>query len=180
MRRPATVSRGVMAEFASPEALIAAVDRLYERGYRRLDAFTPYPVRALEDKITPRSPVAAIMLVAGIAGALFGYGVQWWCAVVAWPLNVGGRPPHSAPAFIPIAFESAVLFAAVTGFFALLALCRLPRLHHPVFEVDGFERASVDRFWIAVDATDDAWEPDLKEKLVELGALRVTTVGGGL
>ena len=176
----ATVSRGVMGEFVSPEALLAAVDRLKELGYTRLDAFTPYPVKALEEKIAKRSPVGWLMLGAGLAGAALGYGVQWWCAVVAWPLNVGGRPVHSAPAFIPIAFESAVLFASVAGFVAFVALCRLPRLHHTTFEVEGFESASVDKFWIAVDVLDDAWHPELKDELVRLGATRVADVGGGL
>jgi hypothetical protein len=162
-----------MAEFASPDALVAAVRRLKELGYRRLDAFTPFPVKAAIDALTPPTPVPAIMLVAGLSGGALGYLVQWWCAAIDFPINVGGRPLNSAPAFIPITFESAVLFASVAGFVALLVLSRLPRLYHPVFELDGFDRASVDRFWIAIDEADDVYSRDVRDELARLGATKV-------
>ena len=131
---------GVLAEFDSPDALARAHDRLRARGYERLRSWTPYPVRSIVRQ-TPESPVPWLMLVAGLLGAGFGYAVQWWCNANDYPLNVGGRPLNSAPAFIPITFESGVLAASVTGFFAMLVVCGLPRLVHPVFTVDGFERA---------------------------------------
>jgi Protein of unknown function (DUF3341) len=104
--------------------------------------------------------------------------VQWWCNAYDYPLDVGGRPLHSAPAFIPITFESAVLAASLTGFFAMIVLSGLPRLHHPVFGIDGFERASVDRFWIGVERADPCFDETVREELSAAGALRCERVGG--
>jgi hypothetical protein len=166
-----------MAEFETPEALEKAYDALRQAGYARLDTWTPYQVRGLVRR-PPDSPIGWIMLVAGLAGGAAGYLLQWWVNVRAFPIDVGGRPHHSAPAFIPIAFESAVLASAVTGFVAMLWLSRLPRLHHPVFEVDGFERASVDRFWLGVDDTDPEFDDGVRDELTRLGALRCVRLGG--
>jgi hypothetical protein len=121
---------GVVAEFETPEALEGAYEALTRQGYTRLDAWTPYPVRSLVKAGFDGSIVAWIMLVAGLAGGALGYLIQLWVNVRAFRINVGGRPLDSAPAFIPITFESAVLLSAVTGFIAMLALSRLPRLHH--------------------------------------------------
>jgi hypothetical protein len=169
---------GVMAEFDSPEALERAYDRLEDAGYTRLESWTPYGVRGLVKRLPP-SLVPWIMLGAGLFGAGFGYVVQWWCNARDFPIDVGGRPFNSAPAFIPITFESGVLFASVTGFFAMLAFCGFPRLHHPVFAIEGFERASVDRFWIGIDEADPRFDDRLPAQLAELGALRCERVAGG-
>jgi hypothetical protein len=167
---------GVVAEFDAAEPLVRAYDRLLAIGYTRLSSWTPYPVRALV-KRPPESMVAWVMLGAGLFGAGFGYLIQWWCNGYDYPIIVGGRPLNSAPAFIPIAFESGVLAASLTGFFTMLAFCGLPRLWHPVFEVEGFERASVDRFWIGVDADDPLFDEGVRDELVRCGALRCERVG---
>jgi hypothetical protein len=167
------VHSGVVAEFETPEALERAYDALRAKGYSRLDTWTPYAVKGIVRK-GPESDVAWVMLVAALLGGAIGYFVQWWVNVSAFPIDVGGRPLHSAPAFIPIAFESAVLASAVTGFVVMLGHCGLPRLHHPVFEIEGFERASIDRFWLGVDERDPLFEGDVGEELATLGALRWT------
>jgi hypothetical protein len=167
---------GLVAEFDGPEGLERAQRRLEALGYTRLRSWTPYPVRSVVTQL-PESPVPWIMLVAGLSGAALGYLVQWWCNARDFPLDVGGRPFHSVPAFIPIAFESGVLAASLAGFFSILGLSGLPRLYHPIFEVDGFERASVDRFWIGVDASDPRFGDDVREVLESSGALRCERIG---
>ena len=166
---------GILAEFDSADALAQAHERLFTRGYRRLSAWTPYALRSI-GRTEGRSPVPLWMLVGGLLGGAFGYLVQWWCNAVDYPINVGGRPLDSAPAFIPITFESAVLAASLTGFFALLIRSGLPRLSHPLFEVEGFERSAVDRFWMGVDDADPRFEERLTEDLEKMGALRCTRV----
>lgn len=173
------LKRGLVGEFATPDALLAAAARLRALGYARLDAFTPYPVDGLDEALgLPRSRIAWVVLPAALGGAALAYLVQWWTAAVDWPLDVGGRPPHSAPAFVPIAFESAVLCGAVAAFVALLIATGLPRLWHPLFEVEGFESASVDRFWLAVDLHDPRFvSPEFERVLRESGALRIAPFG---
>jgi len=166
-----------MAEFDSPDALARAYDHLRALGYERLSSFTPYPVRGVLRRL-PESRVPWLMLGAGLLGAGLGYLLEWWCNGYDYPIDVGGRPLHSVPAFIPIAFESGVLAASLTGFFAMLGFSGLPRLHHPVFEVDGFERASVDRFWIAIDDQDPSFDDGVSDELARMGALRCERIGG--
>jgi hypothetical protein len=164
---------GVLAEFATPEALDRAFASLRRAGYTRLGAWTPYPSRSIVRSL-PESILPWIMLAAGLLGGGAGYVIQWWVNLRAFRIDVGGRPLNSAPAFIPIAFESAVLAAGLAGFFALLWACGLPRLHHPLFEVEGFERAAVDRFWLGVDDTDPRFDAGVADELAGLGALRCT------
>jgi hypothetical protein len=172
---------GLMAEFGSPEELVSAVSKLHGMGLRDLEAYTPYPLREIEPLLgIRRSFIPRAVLAMGLVGAASAYAVQWWCAVVAYPLNVGGRPYHSAPAFIPITFETMILFAALTAFLSPLLAAGLPRLHHPVFEVEGFESASVDGYWVAIGADDAKLEPESVEReLVSLGARRVVHVAAG-
>jgi len=164
---------GILAEFDSADALARAYERLAASGYRRLTSWTPYAVRSVL-RAEPRSPVPRWMLVGGLLGGAFGYLVQWWCNAVDYPIDVGGRPLHSAPAFIPITFESAVLAASLTGFFALLARCGLPRLSHPLFAIDDFDRVAIDRFWMGVDDADPRFDEGVAGELERLGALRCT------
>lgn len=168
---------GIVAEFDSPEAFERAYDRLGGAGYTRVVTWTPYPVRGI---VRPKVPLTVpwLMLVGGLLGGATGYVVQWWCNAVDFPIDVGGRPLHSVPAFIPITFESAVLAASLTGFVAMLAMCGLPRLNHPIFEVEGFERASVDRFWLGVDRSDPLFDDRLTDDLARMGALRCQRIGG--
>jgi hypothetical protein len=167
---------GLLAEFDTPDALERAYADLEREGYTRLESWTPFPLKALLRR-QGRSGIPRVMFWAGMLGGAFGYFVQWWCNAHDFPIDVGGRPPDSVPAFIPITFESAVLAAAVVGFFVLLGHCGLPRLVHPVFEVDGFERASVDRFWMGIDASDPRFDDALRDRLAALGALRCVPLG---
>ena len=173
----------VMAEFASGPALLDGVRALRTAGATRLDAFTPYQVAGLDELLgVRRSWLGWIVLAAGLAGGGAAYLLQWWINVVDYPLDIGGRPYHSAPAFLPITFEMAVLFASAAALISAIALGGLPRLWHPVFEVDGFDRATIDRFWIAVGPgdpvlTSDARDPEARRRigiaLGAAGALRV-------
>jgi hypothetical protein len=166
----------VLAEFESPEALVRAYDALLRDGFTRMTTFTPYPVKEIVTRL-PGSLVPWIMLGAGAFGGTFGFILQWWCNARNFPLNVGGRPLTSIPTYIPITFESAVLASCLAGFFVLLGFCGMPRLSHPVHAVDGFDRASVDRFWIGVDATGPYYDDDLRRRLLDLGALRCELTG---
>jgi hypothetical protein len=171
---------GVMAEFGSAAELLVAVTKLREMGLSDLDAYTPYPIREIEPLLAiKRSFIPRAVFAMGLLGAVSAYTLQWWCAAVSYPVNVGGRPYHSAPAFVPITFETAILFAALTAFLMPLLAAGLPRLHHPVFEVEGFESASVDGYWVAVGADDAKLDADAALRELEaLGARRVVQVNG--
>jgi hypothetical protein len=166
-------NRGVMAEFESEASIVSATQALLARGYRALDAFTPRPIDALQDAIAKeRSTLPRSVFVGGLAGALTGLGGQWFCNAWTDPLNVGGRPPFSLPAFIPITFELMVLFAALTAFFGVLHRARLPHLCHPAFDIEAFDRASIDRFWLFVSVEDPQFDPPVLEALLrELGCV---------
>jgi hypothetical protein len=170
----------VLAEFATPEALARAALRLRELGYSRMDAFTPYAVPVVDEALrVRRSPAGWIAFVGAMGGVAFAYVVQWAVSALLYPLNVGGRPAHAAPSFVPITFETAVLFGAGAAFVGLFALGRLTRLWDPVFDVPGFETASDDRFWLAVDALDPVVARDAVERELEgAGALRVERAEG--
>lgn len=170
MTRPA-----MMAEFESGPALLDGVRALRAAGVSRIDAFTPYEVAGLEHLLgVRRSRLSWIVLAAGLTFGGAAYLLQWWINVIDYPLDIGGRPYHSAPAFIPITFEMAVLFGGAAALISAIVLGGLPRLWHPVFEVDGFERASIDRFWVAVGAGDAALDRDrITAALTSAGALRV-------
>ena len=142
--------RGLVACFASEDELLAAVRRARAAGYTHVDAFTPYPVDGLAE-LLPRAstPIGWIVFALGVLGAAGAYALQYW-ATHDYPVNVGGRPLHSWPAFIPVTFELSVLAAATGGVLALAWLCRLPRLHHSMFTVPGFERASQDRLFVLI------------------------------
>jgi hypothetical protein len=169
----------LMAEFDSPRALLTAVSVLRARGVSRLDTFTPYRVEGLEAALgRPPSRLPWIVLAAGLAGGGGAYALEWWINVVDYPLNIGGRPLHSALAFVPIAWAMAVLCASGAAFLAAVLLGGLPSLWHPVFEIEGFERATIDRFWLAVGQG----EPNLERgrdsvALVGAGARQVVWLG---
>jgi len=151
--------RGIIACFASPEDLLAVLHRARDEGYTRIEAYTPFPVEGLDEALPhATTPMGWIMLAAGTCGACGAYALQYW-ATHDYPVNVGGRPLHSWPAFVPVAFELTVLTAAIVGVLALGWLCRLPRLHHPVFAVPGFERASQDRLFLLIRDDDPQFHP---------------------
>jgi hypothetical protein len=144
-----------MAEFESPGEILEATRRARQAGYRDMDAYTPYPVEGLADELgLPRTRVPFVVLVAGLTGAVVGFFMQWWTMAVDYPFNVGGRPGNSWPVFIPITFEVMVLVAAFAALLGMLFLNGLPRPHHPVFNVPQFARASQDRFFLCIEATD--------------------------
>jgi hypothetical protein len=168
----------VVARFGGEPALLAAVRALRAEGVAELDVHTPVPVHGADEALgLPRSVVPRIALAAGLLGAGSGYLLQWWMVGVDFPINVGGRPPHSPPAFVPVTFEFGVLFAALAIFFGLFALWGLPRLHHPVFEVEAFRSATVDGLWLSAGVAQDR-SAGLAQRLRGLGAAEVAVVEG--
>lgn len=150
---------GLMAEFENPDVLLAAARRAYEEGYRYMDAYTPLPVEGLAEALGRRRTwVPLIVLIGGLIGCLGGFYLQYWVAVLDYPINVGGRPLNSWPSFIPVTFELTVLVAALFAVFGLLALCGLPMPYHPVFNVRRFELASRSRFFLCIEARDPLFD----------------------
>src|SRR5262249_10929689 len=136
------MKHALLAEFEAPEPMLRAIYRLRELGCRELDAFTPYPIHGIDQALgQKRSPINWLVLPFWVTAAAGAYALQWFCNAYDYPLNVGGRPLHSAPAFIPITFEMGVLGASLGGVLLLFLLAGLPELYHPVFTVDGFESA---------------------------------------
>lgn len=169
------MARAVMAEFSSPDALVEALSHLKSRRYGRLDAYTPYPVDDVQDALSLRpSPIPWFVLGGAMFGGSVGYVVQWFLNAISYRLDVGGRPFHAAPAFVPITYELATLFGALVGFFAFFFLTGLPRPWHPVFEVDGFESVASDRFWLRLEHPKAGTDLDeVASELRRLGAERV-------
>jgi len=167
----------VLGEFAREHALLDAARALRARGHASLDIHSPYPLHGADEALgLKRSTVPLVALVGGVTGAVTGYLLQFYVAAVAWPLNVGNRPPHSAPAFIPVTFELGVLFSALAIFFGLLGgYFGFPRTHHPVFEVEEFRSASIDALWLSAEVDGKDAEP-LAQELRRLGARHVSIV----
>lgn len=146
---------GFLAEFNSAEALVLAAKAARQEGFRKMDAYTPFPVEGLAEEIgAGRSPIPAVMLVAGILGALTGAGLQYYSAVVDYPFNIGNRPLNSWPMFVMVTFELTVLFAGLAGVLAMFLINGLPAPHHPLFNLDRFERVSHDGFFMCIEARD--------------------------
>lgn len=168
------------AEFASAREMRDAVAALRRAGYEAIETFSSFEVPGADDERSGRmSRLGVVAFVAGVLGAVAGYALQWYVNAVSYPLDIGGRPTHAIPAFIISAFEGAVLFAAVAGFVATLVALRLPRLWQPVFEIDGFDRATVDRYWLALDLRDPRSSPESTLRdLTALAPLRVVRLEG--
>lgn len=169
---------GLMAEFDEPEELLAAAERAHDEGYRDMDAYTPVPIEGLAEAIGfRRTVVQKIVFVAGCLGATGGFMLCWWMTVVAYPHNVAGRPLNSWPAYVPITFESMVLIACLTAVIGMLALNGLPQPYHPLFNVKEFDRASRDRFFLCIEATDPKFDIEdtrgFLQSLEPLGVLEV-------
>jgi hypothetical protein len=159
---------GMMAEFDTPVALVEAAKHTYQAGYKRIDAYTPFPVEGLAEEIGfHRDEVPLVVLIGGIVGGLTGYLMQYWMSAVAYPLNIGGKPYHSWPAFIVITFEMTILFAGISAVFGMLALNGLPMPYHPVFNVPRFTRASRDRFFLVVFSSDVKYDPAATRQFLE-------------
>jgi hypothetical protein len=169
---------GLMAEFESAEALVRATRQAYVDGYRAMDAYAPFPVEELSEALGFRTrAVPLIALAGGLIGVVTGFGMQAGIHAVLLPINVGGRPLVSWPAFIPVTFEVGVLFAALSIVVGLLVLNGLPEPYHPVFNVPAFSRASRDRFFLCIEARDPRFEPDTTRRFLEgLGPFEVADV----
>lgn len=150
---------GLMAEFGNPGDLIVATRRARADGYRRMDAYTPYPIEELAEALEfHHTRIPQVVLVGGLIGCIGGFLLQYYTAVVAYPLNIGGRPLNSWPAFIPVTFETTVLAAALAAVLGMLALNGLPTPHHPVFNAERFKFATRDRFFLCIEAADPKFE----------------------
>jgi hypothetical protein len=175
---PTTPIHGLAAEFETPEAIVRAARAAHDAGYRRMDAYTPYPMEALADALHyHRTHVPAVMFVGGLVGGIVGYLMQYYLMAVDYPINVGGRPLHSWPAFIPVTFEMTILFSALSGVFGMLGLCGLPMPYHPLFHLPRFARASQDRFFLCIEAVDPNFDRERTRRfLEELGPCAVDEV----
>ena len=169
---------GLMAEFEQPEQLLEATRRAYEAGYRKMDAYSPFPVEGLAEALGRKhTAIPFLVLAGGILGGMGGYFMQWYATTIHYPLNVGGRPLHSWPAYIPITFELTVLTAAAFALVGMLSLNRLPQPHHSVFNAPGFWRASQDRFFLAVEVVDPLFDVARTRAFLEgLHAIKVMEV----
>ncbi len=159
---------GLMAEFEDPRDLVLAARRAYQEGYRKMDAYSPFPIEGLAEEIGHhRSWLPLIVLIGGIIGALGGFGFQYYLAAIVYPLNIGGRPLNSWPAFIPITFETTVLLAALSAVLGMILLNGLPRPHHPVFNVPRFELASRDHFFLCIEAEDPKFDRETTRRFFQ-------------
>jgi hypothetical protein len=159
---------GLMAEFTSPESLVAAAERAHREGYRRLDAYSPFPVEGLAEAIGfHKNRLPLLVLIGGIIGASGGFFLQYWFHVLDYPMNIGGRPLNSWPMFIPVTFELTILIAALAAVFGLLALNGLPMPYHPVFNVERFELATRNRFFLCIESRDIKFDSDATRQFME-------------
>ena len=169
---------GVMAEFDNPTALVNAARAAREKGYRKLDAYSPFPIEELSEVLDlHKNRLPLIVLAGGIVGGIVGYLMQYYVTVWDFPINIGGRPLHSWPAYIVISFETTILLAAISAVMGLLALCGLPMLYHPAFNVPRFALASRNRFFLCIEATDPLFAARATAEFLErLGAKEVSEV----
>jgi len=169
---------GLIAEFENPNELVVAAGRAREAGYRKMDAYTPYPIHELTDALGhPRTKLPLIVLCGGIIGCATALLMQWFATTVHYPINVGGRPLASWPSFIPVTFELTVLFSALAAVLGMLALNGLPMPYHPIFNAPRFALASRDRFFLCIEAKDPLFELEKTSRFLStLGARVVSEV----
>lgn len=169
---------GLIADFDTPTALVEAAEKAYQNGYRKMDAYSPYPIEELHEAMgTPHTKLPLLVLCGGVLGGLGGYALQYWTSVIGYPLSIGGKPLHSWPAFIPITYECTILASALTAVFGMLALNGLPQPYHPVFNVASFAKASSTRFFLCIEARDPNFHAENTRQFLEtLNPSEVTTV----
>jgi hypothetical protein len=169
---------GLMAEFHAPEEIVKAAEAVHAAGYRRVDAYTPYPMEEVLDALhLHKTHVPKLALAGGLLGMAGGWALQYWSSVIEYPMNIGGRPFYSWPAFIVPTFETTVLLAAFATVFGMLLLNGFPQPYHPVFNVKSFATASRDRFFLCVEAKDERFDLEkTRELLRKLGAHEVSEV----
>ncbi len=169
---------GMMAEFDSASDLVAAARRTREEGYHKIDAYSPFPVEGLAEEIGFRkNSVPLVVLIGGLLGCMSGYGLQYWVSAVSYPINVGGRPYNSWPAFIVVTFEMTILFAGLAAVLGMLALNGLPMPYHPVFNVPRFAFATRDRFFLIIFSSDAKYDAGATRAFLEtLGPRSISEV----
>jgi hypothetical protein len=157
-----------MAEFEMPDDVVAAARRTYEQGYRKIDAYSPYPIEELSEAVGfHRTRLPILVFICGVLGGLAGYMMQYYLNAVDYPINVGGRPLNSWPAFIPITFELTVLLAAFGTVFGMILMNGLPQPYHPVFNVPSFALASRDRFFLVIETADPKFDREATRQFLE-------------
>ena len=173
-----SVIYGLIAEFDDPTSLVTATERAHHEGYRCMDAYSPYPIEELHEALgSHHTKLPLIVLIGGLTGCLGGYALQYWVSVLAYPINVGGKPFHSWPAFIPVTFECTILGAALSAVLGMLALNGLPQPYHPVFNVPRFALASRNRFFLCIESKDPKFDLEKTRQFLEtLNPREVTTV----
>ena len=176
MERPSIY--GLVAEFESPTALVAAANKAREAGYRKMDAYSPVPIEELHHALGLKdTKLPWIVLGGGLTGAAAGYGLQYWASTIAYPFNIGGRPLHSWPAFIVPTFETTILFSAAAAVLGMIVLNGLPMPYHPIFNAKRFAMASRDRFFLCIESDDPKFQADETRRFLEsLGAREVNDV----
>lgn len=157
---------GMVAEFDDPTALVEAAHEVKREGYRRIEAYSPYALKDLEEIIPGRNPVPPIVLIGGLIGSLTAWSMEYYIAAIDYPINVGGRPLYSWPMFIPILFELTVLFAGTFAFVGTLALCGLPRPHFPLFNVPEFSGATSSRFFLCIEKRDPLYDSEFTARFL--------------
>ncbi len=169
---------GLMAEFDTPTEVVNAAHKAYDAGYRKMDAYTPFPIEALNEALhLKRSRVPLIALIGGIVGAVGGYLLQYWASNIAYPMNIGGRPMHTWPMFIVITFECTILVASFSAVLGMLALNKLPQPYHPVFNSPRFELASRTNFFLCIESDDPNFDAQkTREFLEQLSPTHVSEV----
>ncbi len=169
---------GIMAEFENPDEAVAAAKKAYAEGYRKMDAYSPFPIEELIEAVGHHHTVLPwVVFGGGVTGALVGFGMQYYLSVIEYPLNVGGRPLNSWPSFIPVTFEMTILFAALSAVVGMIVMNGLPKPYHPVFNVPAFAGASRNRFFLCIEAGDPKFEPEKTRKFLQgLNAVEVSDV----
>jgi hypothetical protein len=163
-----SVVYGLMAEFEDPTSLVAATERAHREGYRCMDAYSPFPIEELHHALGSKpSRLPLIVLIGGLIGCVGGYSLEYWVSVITYPLNIGGKPLHSWPAFIPVTFECTILAAALSCVLGMLALNGLPMPYHPVFSVPRFALASRNRFFLCIESTDPKFDIDATRRFLD-------------
>lgn len=169
---------GLMAEFETPSELVSAARRTREAGFRKFDAYTPYPIHELDDAMHLHdNRVSLFTLIGGLLGCAGGFSLATWCAAVAYPLNIGGRPLISVPMFIPVTFECTILLGGLTAAISMILLNGLPRPYHPVFNVERFANASRSKFFLCIESEDPRFDRDMTAGFLQsLGAEEISEV----
>jgi len=178
MKAHATTLYVLMAEFDDPQSLVAATARAHREGYRCMDAYSPFPIEELHEALgAHHTRLPLIVLIGGLCGCIGGYALEYWSSVMAYPLNIGGKPFHSWPAFIPVTFECTILVAALSAVLGMLGLNGLPQPYHPVFNVPRFALASRNRFFLCIESVDPKFDVERTRQFLEtLEPREVTTV----